>query len=69
MDLPSVLLEVGSKMEAVLVDLVVEVEGPSVAMVVVAVDPPLEAEGQVVAEEAGVLKPSALDDGTNIARF
>ena len=61
MALPSAWLEVESKMEAVLADLVVEVEGPLVAMVVVVVveDPPLEAERQVVVEEAEVLVSEA----------
>ena len=42
-----------------LADLVVEVEGLFVAVVVVVEDPPLEAEGQVAMEEVEVLMPEA----------
>ena len=67
---PPTLLEVWSKMEAVLAVVVVGVEGPSVAVVVVAL--PLEMEEQVAAVEAGVLvsearfQTSALDVRTGI---
>ena len=46
-------------MEVMPADLVVEVEGLLVAMVVVVEDPSLEMEGRVAAEEAGVLVPKA----------
>ena len=70
MALPSVLLGVGLKMEAVLAIVVVGVEGPLVAVMVVAL--PLEPEGRVAMEGEGVLVLEARfrtllpNDGTGV---